>query len=85
MDKLPSDISHSYGPIFDSDNDAYILYLDRGNEEVRFKVKDDDGDAERPGIHESYLSINTWHNIVGVYNGHNAMIYLDSNNRLSQQ
>ena len=79
MDKLPSDISHSYGPIFDSDNDAYILYLDRGNEEVRFKVKDDDGDAERPGIHESYLSINTWHNIVGVYNGHNAMIYLDGN------
>ena len=35
------------------------IKMDRGNEEVRFKVKDDDGDAERPGIHESYLSINT--------------------------
>jgi hypothetical protein len=77
LNEYPSDMSHPYGPIFDMDNDAYIMYLDKGNEEIRFKVKDVDGDAERPGIHESYLTLNKWYNIVGVYNGHNAMIYLD--------
>ena len=77
LDVLPSGMPNSFGPIYDSDEDAYILYLDKTNSELRFKVKDNDGDAERPGIAEADLSLGTWMHVVGVYNGYNAMIYLN--------
>ncbi len=75
LDVLPSAMTGSFGPIFDSDQDAYILYLDKANSELRFKVKDDDGDTERPGIPESMLSTGQWIHIAGVYNGDEVMIY----------
>ena len=77
LDVLPSAMSNTFGPIYDSDEDAYILYLDQANAELRFKVKDDDGDAERPGIAEADLYTGTWMHVAGVYNGFNAMIYLN--------
>ena len=77
LDLLPSAMTGSFGPVFDSDQDAYILYLDKANSELRFKVKDDDGDVERPGIPESMLSIGQWIHIAGVYNGDEAMIYMN--------
>lgn len=77
IDQLPSAMSGSFGPIYDSDEDAYILYLDKANAELRFKVTDDDGDAERPGIPESDLTVGAWMHIAGVYNGYDAMIYLN--------
>ena len=77
LEELPSQISGSYGPIYDSDDDYYVLYLDKGNEELRFKVKDNNGLTSRPGIPQSALPLNEWIHIVGVYNGKEAMIYLN--------
>jgi len=77
LNELPSAMPNNFGPIYDSDEDSYILYLDKVNAELRFKVKDNDGDAERPGIAEADLLVGTWMHIVGVYNGYNAMIYLN--------
>ena len=77
LDILPTAIPGTFGPIFDSDQDSYILYLDKANAELRFKVKDNDIDVERPGIPESLLSTGNWIHVVGVYNGDEAMIYLN--------
>ncbi|MDA8910987.1 hypothetical protein N9I21_04255, partial [Crocinitomicaceae bacterium] len=77
LEELPSQISGSYGPIYDSEDDYYVLYLDKGNEELRFKVKDNNGLTSRPGIPQSALTLNEWIHIVGVYNGKEAMIYLN--------
>lgn len=77
LEELPSEISNGFGPIYDSDEDYYILYLDKNNEELRFKVKDDNGLTSRPGISESDLSLNEWIHVAGVYNGKEAMIYLN--------
>ncbi|MBT4775542.1 MAG: T9SS type A sorting domain-containing protein [Crocinitomicaceae bacterium] len=75
--QLPSSIGGTFGPIFDSDQDSYILFLDQANAELRFKVTDNDGDAERPGIPETLLNTTSWFHVVGVYNGDEAMIYLN--------
>ena len=77
LEELPSQMPGSYGPIYDSDDDYYVLYLDKGNEELRFKVKDNNGLTSRPGIPQSALALNEWIHIVGVYNGKEAMIYLN--------
>jgi hypothetical protein len=66
---LPSGLVGSFGGIFDSDNDAYVLYLDKAANELRFKVTDSNGTAERPG---------DWHHVMGVYDGASvAKIYYD--------
>ncbi len=79
LETLPAQLSESFGAIYDSTQDAYILYEDRGNNELRFKVTDADGTAERPGIPGSLLSTGVWHHVVGVYDGDagQATIYLD--------
>ena len=45
--------------------------------ELRFKVKDNDGDVEKPGIPGSLLTTGDWFHVAGVYNGDEAMIYLN--------
>jgi len=77
LDVLPGAIPGTFGPVFDSDEDAYILYLDQATSELRFKVKDNDGDAEKPGIPGSLLTTGNWFHVAGVYNGDEAMIYLN--------
>ena len=77
LDLLPSQMPDGFGPIYDSDEDYYILYLDKNNEELRFKVKDDNGLTARPGIPESQLTLNQWVHIAAVYNGKEAMIFLN--------
>lgn len=77
LEELPSQMSDSYGPIYDSDDDYYVMYLDKGSEELRFKVKDGYGLFSRPGIDEDDLVLNEWIHVVGVYNGKEAMIYLN--------
>jgi len=66
---LPSQLSTSFGAIYDSTTDCYVLYLDRGNRELRFKVTDVNGHAARPGILESFLPTNQWIHIAATYNG----------------
>ncbi|MBU1633490.1 hypothetical protein KJ762_03155, partial [bacterium] len=73
---LPAELPTAYGPIFDSETDNYVLYEDRGNNELRFKVTTNNS-AERPGIPAADLVINEWIHIIGVYDGTKAMVYLN--------
>lgn len=80
LDKLPSELGGpSYAGIFDSSNDAYIIYEDDTTDELRFKITDFDGTAERPGISAADLETGRWYHVVGVYDGEmgTASIYLD--------
>ena len=77
LEELPSQMPDDYGPIYDSDEDYYVLYLDKANQELRFKVKDGLGLTSRPGIPQSDLTLNQWIHVAGVYNGTEAMIYLN--------
>jgi glycerophosphoryl diester phosphodiesterase len=78
LDQLPSAISGSYSGIFDSAPDNYVLYLDKGNNQLRFKVTTSTGGAARPGISASLLNTTGWLHVMGVYDGQgSAQIYLN--------
>lgn len=79
LDQLPSQMTEPFQGIFDSAQDNYVLYLDRDAAELRFKVTDSDGTAERPGIPESQLAVGRWLHVVGSYRpaASAAAIYLD--------
>jgi hypothetical protein len=80
---VPSQLATSFGAIFDSTTDCYVLYLDRANNELRFKVTAANGHAARPGIAASFLQTNQWLHIAATYNGQaypasgQAIIYLN--------
>ncbi len=76
LEYLPNELPGNYGPIYDSDTDNYVIYEDKGTNELRFKVTTLTS-AERPGIPGSHLRVNEWLHVVGVYNGSNAMVYLN--------
>ncbi len=76
LDYLPTEMTMAYGPIFDSQGDQYVIYEDKGNKEFRFKATTLGG-AARPGITQADLITGQWINVVGVYNGTNAMVYLN--------
>ncbi len=67
--KLPSQLATSYGAIFDSTTDCYVLYLDNANKELRFKITDTNSQAARPGILETFLVTNQWLHIGATFNG----------------
>jgi len=69
LTSLPSQLSAAFGAIYDSTNDCYVLYLDKANKELRFKVTDVSGHAARPGIPEAFLQTNQWLHIVATYSG----------------
>lgn len=69
LPSLPSQLSTSYGAIFDSTTDCYVLYLDRSNKELRFKVTDVNGHAARPGIPEALLRTNQWLHVAATFSG----------------
>ncbi|HEY5913291.1 MAG TPA: glycerophosphodiester phosphodiesterase family protein [Verrucomicrobiae bacterium] len=66
---LPSQLTTSYGAIYDSTTDCYVLYLDKSNKELRFKVTDRNGQAARPGIPEAWLVTNQWLHIAATFSG----------------
>ncbi|MBK8947035.1 MAG: Ig-like domain-containing protein [Ignavibacteriae bacterium] len=76
LNVLPADMVYPYGPVYDSPTDNYVIYADKGNKELRFKVTTFNG-AERPGIPADSLKTGVWHNVTGVYDGVHAKIYLD--------
>ena len=76
LEYLPNEMTSNFGPLFDSESDQYVLYEDKNNNELRFKVSTSVS-AERPGIPGSALTKNEWINVTGVYNGSNAKIYLN--------
>ncbi|MEN8155532.1 MAG: glycerophosphodiester phosphodiesterase family protein [Bacteroidota bacterium] len=73
---LPGEMPSTYGPVYDSDSDCYIIYEDANNNELRFKVATSGG-AERPGINSSRLRTGEWIHVVGVYDGSQASIYMN--------
>jgi hypothetical protein len=59
-----------------------VLYLDKANNELRFKITDANAHAARPGIAAAFLQTNQWLHIAAVYNGNfgtagRATIYLN--------
>ena len=72
----PSGLPGPYAPLYDSETDNYVLYGDRGNNELRFKVTTSGG-AERPGIPDADIIPDEWIHVAGVYDGSHAMIYLN--------
>ncbi len=80
---LPSQLATSYGSIYDSTSDCYVLYLDKGNKELRFKVTDVNAKAARPGIPEAVLQTNQWLHVAATYSGQvgpvsgQAVIYMN--------
>lgn len=79
LESMPSELFEPFGSIYDSAEDNYVLYLDRANEELRFKATDADGTSERPGIPEAMLPYVRWFHVAGVYRAATqaAEIYLD--------
>ncbi|RJP63216.1 MAG: T9SS C-terminal target domain-containing protein [Ignavibacteriales bacterium] len=76
LNYLPTEMTMSYGPLFDSQGDQYVIYADKGNKELRFKAATTGG-AARPGIAQADLITGKWINVVGVYDGANAQIYMN--------
>ncbi len=84
LDKLPGDASlPSFAGIFDSQPDNYVMYLDKGNKELRFKVTDSASvsTGADPGIPASMLDTTSWQHVMGVYDGSqgSVKIYLNGN------
>lgn len=82
LEQLPAQLTTSFGAIYDSTTDCYVLYLDKGNNELRFKITDATGHAARPGIAATFLQTNQWLHVAAVYNGNfgsagRATIYLN--------
>jgi hypothetical protein len=69
LQNLPSQLATSYGAIYDSTTDCYVLYLDRGNKELRFKITDASARAARPGIPEALLPTNQWFHVAAMFAG----------------
>lgn len=82
LQNLPSQMSGSFGSIFDSSTDCYVLYMDKANNELRFKITTSNGHAARPGIPATFLQTNEWLHIGAVFEGNfgsvgRASIYLN--------
>lgn len=77
-------IGESFAGIYDSTQDSYVLYLDRGNGELRFKVTTANNYAERPGA-SAYVvdkKQGEWMHVVGMLDpndavGASAKLYID--------
>jgi glycerophosphoryl diester phosphodiesterase len=78
LDETPAELSETFSSIYDSSTDNYILYLDKTNNELRFKVTTAGGADERPGVPAPLLSTGQWHHLMGVYDGAgHASIYFN--------
>lgn len=87
LDQLPSALAGNFGSIFDSQPDNYVLYLDKGRKELRFKATNSSGvtttaDAH-PGIRESLLNTTDWLHVMGVYDGVNGFSKIYYNGQLA--
>jgi glycerophosphoryl diester phosphodiesterase len=79
LDVLPSNQTGSFVGILDSTADNYVFYLDKGSNELRFKVTTASGVAERPGVPGEMLNTTNWLHIMGVYDGARAKMYFNGN------
>lgn len=82
LEQLPAQLATSFGALYDSTSDCYVLYLDKANNELRFKLTDANGHAARPGIAAAFLVTNQWLHVAAVFDGNasaagRASIYLN--------
>jgi hypothetical protein len=86
LDKLPSEILGSFAGVYDSAPDNYVLYLDKGNNELRFKATTASGTSTsglHPGIPAAMLDTTSWHHVMGVYDGSSGAVKLYHNGSLA--
>lgn len=85
LDQLPSELATSFGGILDSSADNYVMYLDKGNKELRFKATNSAGvsSATHPGIREVFLNKTDWVHVMGVYDGDHARVKIYYNGQLA--
>jgi glycerophosphoryl diester phosphodiesterase len=84
LDAPLGSIGDSFAGIYDSSQDNFVMYLDRGNGELRFKVTTANNYAERPGA-SAYIvnkKQGEWLHVVGMLDpndtaGASAKIYVD--------
>jgi hypothetical protein len=71
LDVLPAAMATSFGGIYDATADNYVLYLDRGANELRFKATTTGGvsSAAHPGVPASMLDTSSWHHVMGTFDG----------------
>ena len=73
LDQLPSEIAGGFSGIYDSAPDNYVLYLDKANNELRFKATNATGTttatAQHPGVKASMLNTTDWFHVMGVFDG----------------
>jgi hypothetical protein len=83
LDTLPSGLTGSFGPIYDSTVDNYVMYLDKGANELRFKATTTGGvsSAAHPGVPAAMLTTTNWHHVMGTFDGTAgaSKIYFDGN------
>jgi hypothetical protein len=83
LDQLPSQIAGSFSGILDSAQDNFILYLDKGQNELRFKATNSSNistlAAQHPGVRAPLLNTSDWLHVMGVFDGvqGRAMIYFN--------
>ncbi len=84
LDLLPSAIAGSFAGIFDSAPDNYVMYIDKANNELRFKVTDNAGvtTGADPGIPASMLNTTNWLHVMGVYDGSQGSVKVYLNGSL---
>ncbi len=86
LDQLPSEIAGSFSGILDSQPDNYVLYLDKANNELRFKATNASGvttsSSQHPGVRASLLNKTDWLHVMGVYDGDRARVKMYFNGQL---
>lgn len=87
LDQLPSVLPGAFGSIFDSVQDNYVLYLDKGNNELRFKATNQAGGstvgAQHPGVAASLLNTTDWVHVMGVYDAQKGRSMIFYNGQLA--
>lgn len=77
-------MANGFASIFDATNDGYVMYLDRTNQELRFKTTDNAGvtTGAHPGIPASMLNTTDWFHVMGVYDGSQGSVKIYLNGSL---
>jgi hypothetical protein len=87
LDQLPSEIAGSFSGIFDSQPDNYVMYLDKGNNELRFKATNaanvSTATAQHPGVRAALLNKTDWMHVMGVFDGVNGFSKIYFNGQLA--
>jgi hypothetical protein len=87
LDQLPSEMTANFGSIYDSNTDNYALYLDKANNELRFKATTQANvtttGGQHPGISASLLNKTDWLHVMGVLDVDNARAEIYLNGQLA--